>query len=94
MPEVVPVSAAVATETVLPEPTFFVSYVAVKEVSATFAALLASPAGTLTNVNNDVSVIAAAVDRLYTFVLVTLNVPPMVSGLCVMLAVKLGCVRR
>ncbi len=76
--------------TVFPTPTFLESYVAVSDVSATFVASLASPAGTLTSVSSDVSVIAAAFVRLYTFVLVTLKVPPIVKGRAVMLAVKLG----
>ena len=90
MVEVVPVRAAVATMTVFPIPTFLESYVAVSEVNATFVASFASPAGTFTRVSRDVSVIVAAFERLYTFVLVTLNVPPMVNGRAVMFAEKLG----
>ena len=80
MDEVVPVRAAVATLTTLPTPTFFESYVAASDVRATFVGLLSSPVGTLTRVRSDVSVIAAAFDRLYTLVLATLNVPPIVKG--------------
>ena len=53
-----------ATVTVFAVPTFLLSYVAVSDARATFAESLASPAGTLTRVSRDVSVIEAAVVRL------------------------------
>ena len=76
----------------MPVPTFLSEYVALRDASATFAALFASPAGTFTRVNWVLSVIAEAVVWLYVFVGETTRAPPMVSGRAVMFAEKLGWV--
>ena len=88
----VPVRDAVARLTVFPVPTFLLAYAAVSEVRATFVALFASPAGTLTRVNCALSVIVEAVDWLYVFVDETTSAPPIVNGRAVMFAEKLGWV--
>ena len=87
-----PVRDAVARLTVLPVPTVLSAYVAVSDVSAIFAALLASPEGTFTRVSAEGVVIVDVTPRSYVFVVLTTSEPPMVTCLAVMFAVKLGCV--
>ena len=89
-----PVSAAVASDTVLPDPTVLEAYVAVREVSATFEGVPASPAGTFARVSWDESVMVEVTPRSYVLVGDTTSAPLIVSGRVVMLAERPGWMSR
>ena len=92
MEAVVPVSDADVSDTVLPRAAVLSLYWATKPARATFDGVFASPAGTFTNTSALLSVMVLEVVRSYVFVEAVTKEPPIVSGRCVMFAVKVGWV--